>query len=294
MKAKTRKIKQFFKEYFYFSQTERNGIIGLLIILVFLIALPSLYGFVFPPKPFLVTLQTISDSDSITEYNYSNSNSNTKFDPNTATTQQLKQLGFTDKNILTLQKYLAKGGRFKKPEDLQKMYGLKPELVARLLPLVVIENGFLTENNNALTDSAFAKKNYNKKPLELNTADTTALIALYRIGPSMAKRIVEYRDKLGGFLSLQQLTELYGFDEDILYDLQGKIYVDASKANIMNVNTVTIDELKTHPYFKYKLSNAIVNYRMQHGAYQSLTDLKKIVIVNDSIYQNIIQYLKLN
>jgi DNA uptake protein ComE-like DNA-binding protein len=98
---------------------------------------------------------------------------------------------------------------------------------------------------------------------------------------------------LGGFLSLNQLTEIYGFDEDILYDLQGKIYVDATKAKVYDVNTVSLDELKTHPYFKYKLSNAIVNYRTQHGSYKELSDLKKIVIVNDSIYQNITKYLRI-
>lgn len=285
---KTRKIERFLKEYFYFSQTERRGIIGLLIVLIFLIALPSLYGWIFPPLPFTYQIETLrSASAEVVTVEHDGSDL-FSFDPNTASDAELKHLGFSDKNIQTLHKYRSKGGRFNKPEDLKKMFGLKSELVEQLIPYVVIQPS--GDKPGLVTDST-SKKKYTKGPVELNTADTNDLIALYRIGSKMAGRIVDYRDRLGGFLALEQLTEIYGFDEDVLYDLKGKIVVDPSKARIFDVNEVTVEQLKTHPYFKYKLSNAIVNYRLQHGPYQSLTDLKKIVIVNDSIYGNIARYL---
>jgi DNA uptake protein ComE-like DNA-binding protein len=134
-----------------------------------------------------------------------------------------------------------------------------------------------------------------KKPqgvVELNTADSEEIVALYRVGPALAHRIIEQRQKLGGFLSLDQLKELWGFDEDILYDLKGKIRVDASKPVLHDLNTVTLDELRAHPYFKYKLSSAIINYRMQHGKFTSLSDLKKIELMNDSIYGRVTRYLR--
>jgi DNA uptake protein ComE-like DNA-binding protein len=284
-----KKIERFLKEYFYFSQTERRGFIGLVTLIIFLLALPTVYGWIFPPPPFHYTIETLTaqPDDSISVVS---GRDLFEFDPNTAPPEVLKQLGFTDKNIRTLLNYRSKGGRYKQASDLKKMFGIKPDLAERLMPYVVLNAK--PDNNKQLTDSLGRKKQV-KGPLELNTADTTALIALYRIGPAMARRIVEYRDRLGGFVSLQQLTEVYGFDEDILYDLQGKIAVDASKAVIFDVNEVSTDQLKTHPYFKYKLSNAIVNYRTQHGPYQSLTDLKKIVLVNDSIYRNITLYLSI-
>jgi DNA uptake protein ComE-like DNA-binding protein len=128
-------------------------------------------------------------------------------------------------------------------------------------------------------------------PVELNSADSETLVALYRIGPGLAHRILEYREQLGGFVSLEQLTEIWGFDEDILFDLKGKISVNPKKAKRYQVNTVTYEQLSSHPYFKYKLSKAIVNYRTQHGAFASLEELKKVVIVNDSVFKRIARYL---
>ncbi|MES2778450.1 MAG: helix-hairpin-helix domain-containing protein [Bacteroidota bacterium] len=287
---KTKKIEQFVKEYFYFSQSERKGIIALLLLLIAVMAFPSVYKLVVPPIPMDIRIETLQ-ANAPQQYGQSESQPTLNFfDPNIASSEELKALGFSERNIASLHKYVSKGGRFKQPEDLRKMYGVKKELIEMLIPFVRINPD--EQQLSGVKDSS-QHKYKNTKPVELNSADTNVLIALYRIGPGMARRIVEYREKLGGFLSLNQLTEIYGFDEDILYDLQGKIYVDAGKAKVFDVNSVSLDELKTHPYFKYKLSNAIVNYRSQHGPYKELTDLKKIVIVNDSIYQNITRYLKI-
>ena len=146
------------------------------------------------------------------------------------------------------------------------------------------------KSNLALIDTPTIKHKLNY-PVELNVADSITIVSLYRIGPSLTHRIIEYRDKLGGFISLDQLIEIWGFDEDILYDLNGKIKVDPKKAKLFNLNEVRLEALKTHPYFKYKLSNAIINYRLAHGDFQQLSDLRKIELINDSIYQKIIKYL---
>ncbi|MDP1727688.1 MAG: helix-hairpin-helix domain-containing protein [Bacteroidota bacterium] len=126
--------------------------------------------------------------------------------------------------------------------------------------------------------------------LELNGADSISLVKLYKIGPVLASKIVSYRNKLGGFISLNQLTEIWGFDTDLLYDLEGKIFVDPKKIKIFNLNTVSFEELKQHPYFKINLSQAIINYRKQHGNYHSMNELKKIKLVNDSIIIRISPY----
>ncbi len=127
--------------------------------------------------------------------------------------------------------------------------------------------------------------------LEMNSADSVSLVELYRIGPNLASKIISYRTKLGGFKNLDQLTEIWGFDADILYDLEGKIYVDPTKSQRFNLNTVTLEQLKLHPYFKYNLSQAIINYRKQHGNYQQLNDLKNIKFVTDSILRKIEPYI---
>lgn len=140
-------------------------------------------------------------------------------------------------------------------------------------------------------DTTFAFKQPRKFELvNINLADSVALVALPKIGPVLAGRIVQYRNRLGGFHSLGQLTEVWGFKEDLLYDLEGKIFIDPNFAPLININTVGLDELKKHPYFKFTLSQALINYRKQHGNFQSLLDLKKIRLVNDSIFNLISPY----
>ncbi len=136
------------------------------------------------------------------------------------------------------------------------------------------------------------KKNSIKYPVDINSADSISLVYLPKIGPYLASKIIEYRTKLGGFHSIDQLTEIWSFKEDYLYDLSGKIWVDPKNITYLPINKVSFDELKSHPYFKYSLSRTIINYRMQHGNYKGIDDLKKIKTVNDSILHLIKPYIR--
>lgn len=280
-----RKIETLSKSYFYFSQTERKGILLLTGILVCLLFFPLAYEYLFPPQPLNIS-ETSIESISYQDSAYAAKGGATlfAFNPNTVSVNQLVQLGLSSKQANAIIHYREKGGRFNVRADFAKMYGLTNSQKEQLLPFVDLPEKAVV----IPTDSTKKRIQY---PVDLNHADSATLVALYRIGPAMASRIIAYRTKLGGFVSLNQLTEIYGFDEDILYDLEGKITVNAKDAMCYDVNTVTSEQLKTHPYFKYKLSNAIVQYRNQHGAYRELADLKKIVIVNDSVYSNITRYL---
>lgn len=153
----------------------------------------------------------------------------------------------------------------------------------------------------------FEKSNFNtfyadstkKKPepkpklaiVDLNQADSLEILSLYRVGPALTSKILQYRKKLGGFVSLQQLTEIYGFNEDLLYDLDGKITISSKSVVKFNLNSVSFDDLKSHPYFKFVLSKQIVNYRQVHGQFKEIYDLKNIKTVNDSILNLIKPYV---
>ena len=297
MPNETKKLKKLLKEYFVFSTGERKGIIWLLTILVLLISLPFFYGVMLPMQPLEIKITDLKSYDdaqkTLVSYHLETENKLFNFDPNIISDDEFSKLGFSKFNIKTIRNFLSKGGKFRKPEDVKKIFGVKLELFQKLEPFIVIKSA--ENNNHSFSDSTKTQKKYTtKKVVEINSADSIELVGLYRIGPATASRIIDYRNKLGGFLKLEQLTEIWGFDEDVLYDLNGKVTVDASKAIIHNVNTVSADELKTHPYFKYKLSNAIVNYRKQHGNFLKMDDLKNIVLINDSIYKRITLYLKLN
>ncbi len=282
--------KTIIKQYFTFSRQERKGIILLLALLLLLLLVRLSIKWVLRPQPLQLTFTELPPLPAHhgADTQIPESSDLFTFDPNTASDEELKSLGFTEKNVLSLRKYQSKGGKLRKPADLLKLYGLSDELKQTLLPFVVIATPHLPG------DSTRTKSKKTAKVVELNKADSTELVALYRIGPTTAGRIVEYRNKLGGFLKMEQLTELWGFDEDILYDLKGRISLDPSVVRIFDLNTVTLEELKTHPYFKYKLSHAIVNYRQHHGPFKQMEELKNIVLVNDSVYQKITMYLRVN
>ncbi len=130
--------------------------------------------------------------------------------------------------------------------------------------------------------------------LEVNTADSADLVSLPGIGPTLASRIIKYRAGLGGFITLNQLTEVYGFKEDLLFDLKERLTITPSSNAIFDINEVDFKTLSTHPYFKFSLSKAILNYRKQHGKFKRLEELKEIKIINDSIFERIAIYLTIN
>jgi competence ComEA-like helix-hairpin-helix protein len=129
--------------------------------------------------------------------------------------------------------------------------------------------------------------------IEMNNADTSALIALPGIGSKLAARIVNFRDKLGGFYSVDQVGETYGLPDSTFQKIKTRLYCDENAIRKININTASKDELKGHPYIKWHLANVIVEYRNQHGVYKSLEDLKKIVLIDEITYKKVIPYLHL-
>lgn len=210
------------------------------------------------------------------------------FDPNTADSVTLLQLGFHQYTVRNVLSYRRHGGRFKAGADLFRVYGADSTLVQQLLPYVQI-----AEANTGQTAHQTFTPYAPKKPVvvELNTADSVALVGLYGIGPAMASRLMAYRSRLGGFVSLSQLTEVYGVTPELLEQLNGRITLNSQYITPINLNTVDEQTLKQHPYLRWKLATAIVNYRKQHGAFTKPDDLKRILILPDSTYQKLRPYL---
>ncbi len=127
--------------------------------------------------------------------------------------------------------------------------------------------------------------------IELNSADSAKLTELKGIGASFARRIVNYRNRLGGFISKDQLKEVYGMDDDRYAEMQAQVSVDPSHVQKIHVNKVDFDGLKHFPYLTFKQMNAIVQFREQHGDYTSLNDMRNIAILNDEILRKIEPYI---
>jgi DNA uptake protein ComE-like DNA-binding protein len=127
--------------------------------------------------------------------------------------------------------------------------------------------------------------------IELNSADSAKLTELKGIGSSFARRIVNYRKRLGGFVSKDQLKEVYGMDDDRYAEMQAQVSVDPSHIQKIHINKVDFDGLKHFPYLTFKQMNAIVQFREQHGDYTSIKDMRNIAILNDEILRKIEPYI---
>lgn len=222
------------------------------------------------------------------------------FDPNTLSPDGWKKLGLRDKTVKTIQNYINKGGRFKKPEDLQKIYGLGKNEFDRLTPYIKIEPADFANKyggGTSVNNSTETKKSIVYSPrysiIDINTADTAAFISLPGIGSKLAARIVSFREKLGGFYTIEQIGETYGVPDSTFQKIKPYLKLENTTIRKVNINSATIDELKAHPYIKFSIANPIVNYRNEHGSFTKLEDLKKVMVVTDEIYNKIIPYLSM-
>jgi competence protein ComEA len=312
-------MKNFLKEYFSFSKKERTGIIVLLLLIFATIALPH-----FLPEPPVQAdkaslerlkrqlLQPASMVDSAGGKVYhsrydkragegtSGQGVLFEFDPNTLPPDGWKRLGIKDRTALTIQRYLAKGGKFRRPDDIHKIYGLKKDEADRLVPYVRIPEAQEARTKLQPTDftpdspPAWKYKRANAhKPVvvDINSADTAAFIALRGIGSKLARRIIHFREKLGGFHSVEQVGETYGLPDSTFQQIREWLRCAAPDLRTINVNTADADLLHQHPYISWPEANAIVQFRLQHGAYASVDQLLQITIISPELLDKIKPYL---
>lgn len=219
------------------------------------------------------------------------------FDPNIIAPADWQRLGIRDKTIQIIQNYLHKGGHFYKPEDLQRIYGLHKDEYERLLPYIKIESTSLVANEQFVSPKSHSEsqpaKTYSAKysAIDVNMADTSAFISLPGIGSKLASRIVTFREKLGGFYSIEQIGETYGLADSTFQKIKQYLKLDNLSIKKININTATVDELKAHPYIKYSIANPMVAYRNEHGPFSKIEDIKKVMAVTDEIYKKIAPYL---
>ncbi len=304
--------------FLHFTRKEKNGTLLLLFIILLLISTPVIYSLIFKEKTIdanefkneMASLKTRSADSAEKKYynNYAdedhykpNAAYRSKehtiahdlfyFDPNTLPGAGWKKLGLTDKTIATIQNYLSKGGKFREPADIKKIWGLHEEMVNQLLPYVKIEQ---SANTAASHFPTFEKKEFPKKTIgsvDINIADSSTYISLPGIGPGYARRIVKFRDKLGGFYKIEQVAETFGLPDSTFQKIKNYLHVSGENIKKININTTSLDELKEHPYIRYQLANAIIQFRTQHGNFSSVEDIKKIMLVTEEVFEKLSPYL---
>ncbi len=217
------------------------------------------------------------------------------FDPNTADSTQLLQLGLRPWQVRNIYKYRARGGVYQCKEDFAYVYGLTVKDYRRLEPYIRIGADYLPASSlaevrnrkrgyerssqyaseNSENSSNGERKAYTPKirigeHIEINGADTTELMKIPGIGSYYSRQIVRYRNQLGGFVSKEQLLEIEGFPKDAVK----YISIDESSIHRLRINQLTLSQLKRHPYLNYYQARAISDYRRLRGNIRSISELK--------------------
>jgi competence protein ComEA len=231
------------------------------------------------------------------------------FNPNDATDDAFKRLGFPPYLAKIIINYRSKGGKFKYKEDLLRIYGMKPELYSAVFPLIQLpsktesslqkdfqEDKIMAEAGSRPNFPTQSKTFENPAPsfkkkeiaaFDINTADTTQMMALAGIGKGYANRILKFRDGLGGFHSIDQVSETFGLPAEVMPEIKKKCFVGDSFKKIF----INKSDLIKHPYVKYAVSKVIVNYRKQHGPFKNVDDLKNVITLDNETIQKIKPYL---
>ena len=226
------------------------------------------------------------------------------FDPNTATPEELLRLGLKPWQVKNMMKYRSKGGIYRTPADFAKLYGLTVDQFKQLEPYLRFMGDhrpaselFASEKSSVSADDAMQKErdtlNFPVKlregeRLTLDQMDTTSLKRVPGIGSFFARRIVEYSQRLGGFVRVEQLLEVDGVPEDALdYFTEGSGHVRK-----LNLNTLTLNQLKRHPYINFYQARAIVDRRRLHGSLKNLDDLRLLPEFPDEAISRLAPYVE--
>lgn len=291
------------KDFFYLQRNDRQAIILLLSIIAIATTIVIIVGEMREPTASTALPDSTTISQATKEHPLYYKVDEVPhelfpFDPNTADSTELLRLGLSPWQIRSIYRYRAKGGTYRTANDFARLYGITKKQFEVLRPFIHIADDYkpasdfyggedyarhsrnekpqgyaATEGNNAEGKEKVYSYPMKLKPgqqIALNASDTTELQKIPGIGSYYAKAIVRYKERLGGYVSAQQLLEIEGLPESVL----PYVSIDLDKVQKLNLNKLTLNQLKRHPYINFYQAREICDYRRIHGPLKSLQDLK--------------------
>lgn len=286
-----------FRDFFYLQRNDRQALLVIISVIILALTLVIVIGNSHEPGEAEAQLQkdsaTAKNADKEHPLYYkvdAEIHELFPFDPNTADSTQLLKLGLQPWQVRSIYHYRAKGGCYRTPEDFARLYGLTKKQFEVLRPYIRIADDYRPASDfyhctarPAGTYEPVRQVPEEEKPvyhyphklsqgqhLSVNTADTTELQQIPGIGKIYAKAIVRYRERLGGFTSSKQLLEIEGIPENVTQF----VTIDTNIVRKMNINQLTLYQLRQHPYINFYQAKAICDYRRLRGPIKSLQDLK--------------------
>lgn len=277
------------KDFFYFTKRERTGMYVLVAGIVVVVAIDGFLSgrsgreareLTASERREILDFQASVRENAPVRYDYSGkfyANQQpvvlSAFDPNVADSTAFIRLGLKPYIARNILRYRAKGGRFRTPESFAKIYGITPEQFRTLLPYIVIGEQFRPKRDTVFIRQKADSAHYFKYPagtvIELNGADTAELKKIPGIGSGLARMIVGYRSRLGGFYKPEQLQEV----NHVPQELHRWFSVNPAVIRKINLNRSGFERLTAHPYLSFYQAKVIVEYRKKKGPLKSLSQL---------------------
>ncbi len=235
------------------------------------------------------------------------------FDPNNLNAAGWHKLGLSDRLTHTILNYIGKGGHFERPEDLKRLYGLHRSEYERLLPFVRISKSgqnidqgrqiqfktpfkrLLNSKTDSFAGTYYGSFLYPKKKYlftDINQADSERWSQFPGIGAKLAARIVHYRESLGGFYTIAQVGETFGLQDSIFQKIKPFLQLGIFNLKQIDLNTSSKEILQSHPYVRWQIANCIIEYRLQHGGFQSVEELMQLAQVDSGKFRRLRPYLE--
>jgi len=273
------------KSWFGFSRRERRSTFILLIIICLIIML----RYIVPEKniaiEYIPTGNSEIENSSATMQAKMDISKPFSFDPNTVSYDTLLKIGLASKTAGTLIKYRNKGGKFRTPSDLKKVYGIDDSQARKLMPYVKVKTDSLPKQGGHTY-------NQRKKLLEINSCDSASLVSLPGIGPVLASRIIKYRHLLGGFASVDQLKDVYGLPIETYDLIKGRLSVDTLAISRININSADYKTLARLPYIEKFEVTSILKYRELKGNISGINELTENKLIGEEKALKVRPYLK--
>jgi DNA uptake protein ComE-like DNA-binding protein len=211
-----------------------------------------------------------------------------KFDPNNYSINDWMNLGLSEKQAIVVTKFTSRG--IKSNEDLKRVFVISEELFD------LIKDSTFYQNSQTISEPKKEVIKETKKPkllVELNRANIEELMKINGIGESFAKWIINYRTRLGGFHNKNQLLEVWKMDLDKFLMIEPFVEVNEVSIIKIKLNTVTVDELKKHPYLNWNIANSIIKIRNKKGSFSSIQEIKESVLIDEECFEKLKPYLSL-
>ena len=208
-----------------------------------------------------------------------------KFDPNFYSKSDWMKLGLSIRQAEVVLNFSKRG--LSSNIDLKKIFVISDELFD------LIKDSTYYSNKKNQQIELFNKEEKKIELIEINSADEEQLLTIKGIGPFFAKQILKRRNELGGFYQKNQLLEVWKMDQEKFEIIKELITIDNLKIIRIDLNTVKLEDLKLHPYFKWNIANSLIKMREQKNGFKNLNEIKESVLINEELFEKLKPYLYL-